>query len=660
MPGTWSNRFLRCGVAALAALSCLTAVQTRSAYAATTTTISDAASCTAFGGSWDTNEDLCDVMRTVTIAAGDTLQVQTPVDFEDIINNGTFTTSGRAWVATGAITNNAAAVINANGSVLRTYGASTNYGTINGHMQTARPFTNAPTGKMNMSGELFLADVLTNNGTITFSCGAYLSTIYNASIVGNQPKDACPPSVTINQAAGQADPANSGPVQFTASFNEPVSGLVPGNVTLSGTADLSGAKISVSGGPSTYTISVTGVKGNGTVKASLAADMAKDAGDNGNTVSTSTDNTVTYDSTAPADSRAINGTHGSNDWYTSDVKVDWNWTDSGTGLDSAHCTQTSSSSSDGDAVKLSANCQDLAGNTSGDSLTVKVDRTPPSLRCESPAPVIPLGASGTISASVSDATSGPERPQVSAVADTTTTGAKTKSLTGTDNAGNATTVSCAYTVAAAPQPAAPAKPTDTSPAPVVAPVAGGCMANVLRLVDVRVSGRHVLLVGETSKANAGRDVTLLFAGRAVTTARVQPDGSFRTTAPLPALRLRGSAGYTAVLGSLRSPAVKLNRRIQLTGISSRAGTVTIVGHVSRPLANPVRTVTLRQYGDCHGQRLVKVRRGIRVSAAGDFRVTVPAPAGSVASYRAFTQVREPGSSRVVPTSSLLRGVTLAH
>src|SRR5262249_39101040 len=161
---------LRCVVAALVAITALTVTATRQAYAATTTVISDQASCVAFGGSWDANHRSCEVNRSITIAAGDTLEVRTFADFDDIVNNGTFTVSGGGWVATGAITNNVGGVINGGGSVLRTYGNSVNYGTINGRIETARVFTNASTGQMNMTGMLFLAAVLTNNGTITMKC----------------------------------------------------------------------------------------------------------------------------------------------------------------------------------------------------------------------------------------------------------------------------------------------------------------------------------------------------------------------------------------------------------------------------------------------------------------------------------------------------------
>ncbi|MEZ4734459.1 MAG: hypothetical protein R3E79_45795 [Caldilineaceae bacterium] len=48
-------------------------------------------------------------------------------------------------------------------------------------------------------------------------------------------------------------------------------------MTLSGTADLSGATITLSGGPSTYAISVDGLAGNGTVIATIGANVANDA-----------------------------------------------------------------------------------------------------------------------------------------------------------------------------------------------------------------------------------------------------------------------------------------------------------------------------------------------------------------------------------------------
>src|SRR5205823_3328456 len=115
----------------------------------------------------------------------------------------------------------------------------------------------------------------------------------SASATTPAPPDATPPAVTINQAAGQADPTSSSPINFTAVFSEPVSGFSSAGVTLSGTAG--GTKTAaVSGGPSTYNVAVSGMTTAGTVLASIAAGVASDAAGNGNTASTSTDNSVSF------------------------------------------------------------------------------------------------------------------------------------------------------------------------------------------------------------------------------------------------------------------------------------------------------------------------------------------------------------------------------
>src|SRR5207244_1805463 len=110
--------------------------------------------------------------------------------------------------------------------------------------------------------------------------------------------DTTPPTVTINQAAGQADPTNSSPINFTAVFSEPVSGFSGAGVTLSGTAG--GTKTAtVSGGPSAYNVAVSGMTTSGTVIASIPAGVAQDAAGNPNTASTSTDNSVTFTFVSP-------------------------------------------------------------------------------------------------------------------------------------------------------------------------------------------------------------------------------------------------------------------------------------------------------------------------------------------------------------------------
>src|SRR6185295_954452 len=109
--------------------------------------------------------------------------------------------------------------------------------------------------------------------------------------------DTAAPSVTINQAKGQADPTSSTPVNFQVVFSEAVTGFSNTGITLSGTANPTTAV--VTGGPTSYTIAVSGMTASGTVIASIPANVASDAAGNANVASTSTDNTVTYVNSAP-------------------------------------------------------------------------------------------------------------------------------------------------------------------------------------------------------------------------------------------------------------------------------------------------------------------------------------------------------------------------
>src|SRR4029077_11778066 len=55
--------------------------------------------------------------------------------------------------------------------------------------------------------------------------------------------DKVAPSVTINQAAGQADPTSASPINFTVVFSESVTNFTTGDVTLSGTAGATTATV---------------------------------------------------------------------------------------------------------------------------------------------------------------------------------------------------------------------------------------------------------------------------------------------------------------------------------------------------------------------------------------------------------------------------------
>lgn len=108
------------------------------------------------------------------------------------------------------------------------------------------------------------------------------------------PTDQTLPTVTINQAVSQSDPTVDATIHFTVTFSEAVTRFTSDDVTLSGTA--AGAKtVTVSGSGATYNVAVTGMTGDGTVIATIAANTVTDGVGNPNSAaSPSTDNVVTY------------------------------------------------------------------------------------------------------------------------------------------------------------------------------------------------------------------------------------------------------------------------------------------------------------------------------------------------------------------------------
>ena len=78
--------------------------------------------------------------------------------------------------------------------------------------------------------------------------------------------------MTVNQKAGQADPTNAQPIQFTAEFSEPVTGFDENDVTRRAARRASArATVVVTPGPGdTYDIAVSGISSDGTVIADVA------------------------------------------------------------------------------------------------------------------------------------------------------------------------------------------------------------------------------------------------------------------------------------------------------------------------------------------------------------------------------------------------------
>ncbi len=247
----------------------------------------------------------------------------------------------------------------------------------------------------------------------------------SAAVTVTVSNDTIRPTVTINQAASQADPSSASPINFTVVFSEQVSGFTASDVSISGTAG--GTKTAtVSGGPNAYNVAVSGMTSSGTVIATIAAGVAQDAAGNTNTASTSTDNTVqfnlpdttapTVSITSPASGATVSGTavtvtaSAADETGVAGVRFFVGAMEIGV-EDSAAPYQASwntTTVADG-SYTLTAVARDAAGNTrTSDAVTVTVsngpppDTAPPSASITSPANGATVSGTITVAASASD------------------------------------------------------------------------------------------------------------------------------------------------------------------------------------------------------------------------------------------------------------------
>jgi hypothetical protein len=142
--------------------------------------------------------------------------------------------------------------------------------------------------------------------------------------------------------------------------------------------------------------------------------------------------------------------NGSNGWYVTAPTVAFTCTDELSGVASCIADGTSPTSDQGTlgenalAQTIGGTATDVADNTETASVSgLKVDLSNPVVQCGL-TPTFMVGQLGTVSASVTDAISGPAAATVSAPATNPSGGSV--SLTGYDNAGRSTTVSCPYHV----------------------------------------------------------------------------------------------------------------------------------------------------------------------------------------------------------------------
>ncbi|HWM10533.1 MAG TPA: hypothetical protein VNO82_14370, partial [Solirubrobacteraceae bacterium] len=195
----------------------------------------------------------------------------------------------------------------------------------------------------------------------------------------------------------------------------------------------------------------------------------------------------------------------------------------------------------------------------------------------------------------------------------------------------------------------------------VADLALQCTLRRLVLIDVYEQAGRVRLLGAADRRYVGRRVRIrsLADGTTVARPRVRRDGTFAATAPLPDARVRDTnrARYEAAIRKQRSMRLKLARRMQVTEMRSRGGSVTIAGRVIGPLTQPVRTVLVKRRVTCRDWKVVK---RFRPGTDGRFRVRLKAPRdGEAAVYRMTTRVKlYDWLAKTYPTFTLPRYVDL--
>ena len=175
-------------------------------------------------------------------------------------------------------------------------GSSSNSGlTLTGTGQTLQ--WNTHCGSTGLARGAASYEQATAPGSVTMSWVASNASVWMTIAVPINPASApAGPTVTINQAAGQTDPTNASPINFTAVFSEAVTDFATGDVTLTGTAGATTGTVTeiAPNDGTTYNVAVSGMTGAGTVIATIAAGVAQNGSAQTNAASTSTDNSVTY------------------------------------------------------------------------------------------------------------------------------------------------------------------------------------------------------------------------------------------------------------------------------------------------------------------------------------------------------------------------------
>ena len=185
--------------------------------------------------------------------------------------------------------------------------------------------------------------------------------------------DVSDPTVTINQASGQSDPTNNSPIYFAVAFNEAVAGFTNTDVQVSGMAAAPGITVTDSGDHMHFTVAITGMANGETVSATIPANVAQDMAGNLSVASTSTDNSIAYDTTAPMVTSSIRSSV--NPSSASSVDFTVTFSESVTGVDTSDFTLTTTGVSivTVGGVSGSGNVYTVAVNTGTGSGTIRLD-----------------------------------------------------------------------------------------------------------------------------------------------------------------------------------------------------------------------------------------------------------------------------------------------
>jgi hypothetical protein len=160
------------------------------------------------------------------------------------------------------------------------------------------------------------------------------------------------------------------------------------------------------------------------------------------------------DATPPVITPTVNGTLGSNGWYTSDVSVTWSVSDAESAITAQSGCAAASVTTDTGGTTFTCSATS-AGGTNSNSVTMKRDATKPTVNVTRPAngATYTLNQPVTASYACSDALSGigncTGTVASGAGLDTSSTGTKTFTVTAVDQAGNATVASVTYAVSGA-------------------------------------------------------------------------------------------------------------------------------------------------------------------------------------------------------------------